>query len=299
MSLPRLRTFVEVYRQRSISAAARNLDLTQPAVSQHIAGLEAAIGHPLFVRSVHGVVPTAAADDLAAELGDKLDAAENALSSARARSADMAGAVRIVGHSDFVAEVVAPLLVPLLQAGIRVHLESGDREAVATALVNGHCDLGLSGYALDDRRLRSELIREEPLVAVAAPAVAARLLAAPDLAAALGSEPVLAYNLERPLVDDWLARNGLFRAPVSPAAIGQDLRALRRLVCQGFGWTVLPAYMCQAALGRSELAEIAPPVAATSNAYYLAWSPSALRQPRIAHARQTLIWGLRGAGVPA
>ncbi|MFM9625973.1 LysR family transcriptional regulator [Streptomyces turgidiscabies] len=40
MSLSRLRTFVEVYRQRSISGAARALNLTQPAVSQHIAVLK-------------------------------------------------------------------------------------------------------------------------------------------------------------------------------------------------------------------------------------------------------------------
>ncbi len=43
MSLARLRTFIEVYRQRSISGAARTLNLTQPAVSQHIAGLEMSI----------------------------------------------------------------------------------------------------------------------------------------------------------------------------------------------------------------------------------------------------------------
>ena len=52
MSLPRMRTFMEVFRQRSISGAARSLNLTQPAVSQHIAGLEVAIGRPLFERLV-------------------------------------------------------------------------------------------------------------------------------------------------------------------------------------------------------------------------------------------------------
>ena len=77
--LSRLRTFVEVYRQRSISGAARSLELTQPAVSQHIASLESAIGRTLFERHPHGVNPTAAADELAAEIGDRhldgLDAA--------------------------------------------------------------------------------------------------------------------------------------------------------------------------------------------------------------------------------
>jgi DNA-binding transcriptional LysR family regulator len=46
MSLNRLRAFVEVYRQRSFTTAARNLGLTQPAISQQIASLEETIGRP-------------------------------------------------------------------------------------------------------------------------------------------------------------------------------------------------------------------------------------------------------------
>lgn len=293
MSLSRLRTFVEVYRQRSISAAARNLDLTQPAVSQHIAGLEAAVGRPLFERSVHGVVPTVAADELAAGIGDKLDAVEYALSAARARSSEMTGAIQIIGHADFLAEVVMPLLPPLLRAGIRIRLQTADSNTVKHNLIEGLCDLGLAAYPIQDRRLHSELIREEPVVAVGAPAVVERLLAAPHLADALADEPMLAYNFERPLVDEWLQANRLRSRPVAPAVIGQDLRALSRLLCEGFGWTVLPAYLCRSGIVRGELAQIPAPITATSIAYFLAWAPSALRQPRIAHARQTLMWGLQ------
>ncbi|MFM7376537.1 MAG: LysR family transcriptional regulator, partial [Erythrobacter sp.] len=44
MSLQQLRTFVEVYRRRSLSDAARALGITQPAASQHIASLETQLG---------------------------------------------------------------------------------------------------------------------------------------------------------------------------------------------------------------------------------------------------------------
>ena len=140
--------------------------------------------------------------------------------------------------------------------------------------------------------LRTALVCEEPLLAVGAPALVARVLAAPDLAAALEREPMLALNLDRPKVDEWLHRNGLWRKPVSPAVTGQDMRALRRLVCAGFSWTIMPAYLCASALTRGELAQIPAPIAAISTPYFLAWTPSALRRPRLAHARQTLIWGL-------
>jgi DNA-binding transcriptional LysR family regulator len=123
MSLTRLRAFVEVYRQRSFTTAARNLGLSQPAISQAIASLEATVGRPLFERHGRGVVPTGAARDLASDIGDRLDQAEAALAQARARSAELAGSIQIVGHPDFLAEVVAPQLGPLLESGIRVRLQ--------------------------------------------------------------------------------------------------------------------------------------------------------------------------------
>lgn len=44
------RSFVEVYRVGTTSGAVEILHLTQPAVSQHIAALESALGVVLFQR---------------------------------------------------------------------------------------------------------------------------------------------------------------------------------------------------------------------------------------------------------
>ncbi|WP_216821804.1 LysR family transcriptional regulator [Uliginosibacterium sp. TH139] len=288
-----MRTFVEVYRQRSISGAARNLNLTQPAVSQHIAGLEVAIGRPLFERQVRGVTPTTAADELAADIGDKLDAVEAAMSSARARSMELAGALQIIGHADFLAEVVSPHLLPLLEVGIRVRMQTGSSDFVNQMVIEGHCDLGITAFPTSDKRLHCELIRSERVLAVAAPSVADRMTQAASLEKALAQEPLLAYNLEIPLIDSWAAKNKLNLGPLVPALIGQDLRALRSLLCRGFGWTVLPEYLCLDHLQRGELKEVPASTGAGALNYYLVWTPSALRQARVAHARQALLWHLK------
>lgn len=294
MSLLHLRSFVEVYRQRSLSSAARRLGLTQPAVSQHIAALETAIGHALFDRHAKGVVPTPTADELAAGLGDRLDVAEAALAQVRARSSDLTGMVRIMGHGDFMAELVAPRLLPLLEKGMRLRLLTGDREDIRAALHAGDCDLAVSAYPVADPRLRSEKVHEESLHAVAAPKVVERVTRAPDLAAALATEPVLAFNLEQQLVEDWLNANGLFRAPIRAAMIGQDLRCLRGILAQGFGWTALPGYLCRDPIARGELAEIPAPLSAPLNRYFLVWAPAALREPRVAVARTAIRSMLEG-----
>lgn len=295
MSLVRLRTFVEVFRQRSISGAARTLSLTQPAVSQHISGLEAAIGRSLFDRQARGVEPTAAAKELAADIGDKLDDAESALAHARARSVELAGALQIVGHADFLAEVVSRQLKPLLEDGIRIRMQSGNHASICRLLIEGECELGVSAASPDDPRLRSELLYTDDVIAVAAPAVVERLVAARDFATALEAEPILAYSLTLPLVDAWLTLNRIEMTPPMPAMVGQDLRALRTLLIDGYGWSTLPAYLCTPHIERGELKEIPAPVGHSSRDYHLIWTPSVLRQPRVAHARQALLWRLRGS----
>lgn len=71
--------------------------------------------------------------------------------------------------------------------------------------------------------------------------------------------------------------------------VGQDLRALRSLLSQGFGWTVLPEYLCSEQLRRGELVAVPPPVSNTRISYNLIWTPGSLRQPRVAHARDVLL----------
>ncbi|TCM38695.1 LysR family transcriptional regulator [Novosphingobium aerophilum] len=294
MSLVRLRTFVEVYRLRSISGAARSLALTQSNVSQHIAGLEVAFGRTLFERRSRGVEPTMAADELAQDLGDLLDRAEEAMGKARARSSDLAGVIRIIGHADFIAEEIVQHLPSLIAAGMRVRLQPAHRDLVQQMLLEGHFDLGVSAYPIVDARLHSEIIRDEPVHAVAAPQVAARIKAASSLEAGLRGEVMVAYNLDRPLIDTWLRHQRLGHVDTSPGLTSPDLRVLRQMLQANVGWSVLPDYMCREYIAEGRLVKIAPTSTPLTNPYSLVWLPTALRNPRVAHARQTLLRGLRG-----
>jgi DNA-binding transcriptional LysR family regulator len=58
MDLLRLRSFVEASRLGSFAAAAGALGYTAPAISQHVAQLEAEFGCELLVRGARGVEPT-------------------------------------------------------------------------------------------------------------------------------------------------------------------------------------------------------------------------------------------------
>jgi DNA-binding transcriptional LysR family regulator len=61
LDLNLLRVFDEVMAERSLTRAARNLSLTQPAVSNALRRLRETLGDDLVQRSGQGVAPTARA----------------------------------------------------------------------------------------------------------------------------------------------------------------------------------------------------------------------------------------------
>lgn len=64
IDLKLLKVFVEIYKTRSISQAAENLDLGQPAVSMSLAKLRKHFNDSLFVRTSEGMAPTPHAQDV-------------------------------------------------------------------------------------------------------------------------------------------------------------------------------------------------------------------------------------------
>ncbi len=131
-SLDLLRTFLAVYRAGSLTAAAAQLHLSQPAVSKQLHALEQQRGRPLFVRGARGVVPTHEAHVLARDVGPHLDALEAvAVASADAPAAT----VHFGGPADLLALKVAPALAPAAARGeLRLRLSTGIAETVLDRL---------------------------------------------------------------------------------------------------------------------------------------------------------------------
>lgn len=74
------RTFKSVYKNKNFSLAAKELFISQPAVSQQIGMLEAHVGYKLFNRKSKGVEPTEYANllnNLIIEALDRLESVEN------------------------------------------------------------------------------------------------------------------------------------------------------------------------------------------------------------------------------
>jgi DNA-binding transcriptional LysR family regulator len=106
LDLKLLTTFREVALRRSFSDAATVLGYTQPAVSQHVARLEAVVGVRLLDRDARGVHPTPAGELLLTRAAALLDAARRAEEEVR----EAAGAGRPTVRIGAFATLAAGLL---------------------------------------------------------------------------------------------------------------------------------------------------------------------------------------------
>jgi len=127
------RSFLAVVRRGSLSAAARDLDLTQPTLGRHIAALETAIGAKLFTRSQTGLKPTQTALELV-PYAEAMAASAEALQRAASGEADTArGTVRVTA-----SEIVGVEILPPMLAGFR---EKHPHIAIELSLSNLNQDL--------------------------------------------------------------------------------------------------------------------------------------------------------------
>jgi DNA-binding transcriptional LysR family regulator len=142
----RLLTFRAVVRAGSISAGARELGWTQPAVSQQLASLEREAGTPLLVRGPTGVVPTEAG----AAVLRHADAVDAALRSAREEVDELVGlgvgTVRMAAFPSAGAVVVPAVAAELRERapGVQLRVEEAEPPEAAALVRSNAVHLALA-----------------------------------------------------------------------------------------------------------------------------------------------------------
>jgi DNA-binding transcriptional LysR family regulator len=145
LQVSRLKVFVEVAKQGSISAAAEELSYTQSAVSQQIAALEAETGVTLIERLPRGVRLTTAGSTLLAH-------AEGILGRLAAAEADLEAIAGLRGGQLRMASfptagaTLMPLAIAMFRAQhpeVELTLAEGEPEEIAPRLFAGEFDLAL------------------------------------------------------------------------------------------------------------------------------------------------------------
>jgi DNA-binding transcriptional LysR family regulator len=171
MDIHDLRVFAAVARHLHYTRAARDLGLSQPAVSARIAFLERDLGARLVQRAGRGMALTPAGEVLATEavkVLDRLDACRQAVEEVKGM---LRGRLR-VGASTTPGVYLVPRAAArfaVQHPGVTLEVRVDNTLAVEEAVLRGDLHAGVVGGHLASRDLVGETLCEDDLVLFAAP----------------------------------------------------------------------------------------------------------------------------------
>jgi DNA-binding transcriptional LysR family regulator len=257
MDIAALRSLVAAVEEGSISGAAKRLAVSQPAVSQKLAGLEAALGQQLLVRSRHGVVPTPAGTLVFDHAGRVLSTLAEMQSAIEMLRADVAGRIRVTVNMVFGQAVMGPVLAemrrrhPALRVDVLPTDTLIDLEAEAV-------DIAVRGGATGDHRGLVRRIATMEAVLVAAPAYLDTVgrPAGPDDLARLSYVQYRDDPEERSLA--MVHGSEPLVVPVSQAFSAQHPELTLHAVLGGIGFAKAPRFFVEEQLRSGLLEEVLP-----------------------------------------
>jgi DNA-binding transcriptional LysR family regulator len=233
----RLLTFRAVAQAGSFSAAARELSLTQPAVSQQVAALERELGARLLHRGPGGLTLTEAgtvALDHAQAVAERLALADVQL----AELGDDRGALRVGGFPSALATLVPAAIAAVVPQ--RVEAVEGTVEQLAAGVADGSLHVAVlfqdaAAPAREHSGLRRHELLDEPFVVAVGPGhrlARRRTVRLRDLA----QDPWVAPSA------GGIVRNACIAAGFEPdiAFVARDVLAIRALVAEDLAVTLTP-----------------------------------------------------------
>jgi DNA-binding transcriptional LysR family regulator len=171
ITLRQLKTFDAVARHASISRAAAELHLTQPAVSMQVKQLEDQIGLALTDQIGKRLCLTEAGLELrthCAKISTQILDLNAAMDQFRGLERGVLRLAVVSTAIYFLPKLIAKFT--LQHPGVRMSLQVVNRDAVLSALADNLADLAITGQPPDTSDSEAEYFMDNPLVVIASPA---------------------------------------------------------------------------------------------------------------------------------
>lgn len=155
----RLKVFYFIYSSRSMVAAARELNITPSAVSQHLKKLEFELKRPLFTRLHKKLVPTTEADRLMDIVTPFVRSLETGLRSIDHARATPAGLLRVGAPAEFGKAYFPDIFAAFRRKypEVTFSLSLGDPSVLLAMVREGRLDFALVDIFLTQSRSHSDL----------------------------------------------------------------------------------------------------------------------------------------------
>jgi DNA-binding transcriptional LysR family regulator len=168
MDFEQLKTFLEVWRQKSFSRAAEKLLITQPAVSAQIRSLETEMGAALFDRKGGKVTFTAAGRVFEAFAEHSVETQRHIMMTVAELQRSPRGEISISANEATSLYVLPPVFTEFKKQFSKVSLTivRSDKSRTMEALINREVDFGVVSLPIKDQRFKVEVISKDDIVLV-------------------------------------------------------------------------------------------------------------------------------------
>ena len=200
MNARQLEVFRAVMRNRSLTAAAETLHVSQPAVSKLLRHFETQIGYTLFERLGGRLVPTAEAQLLYRD-ADRIFREIEVLKGLSDRIRDKQVGLLRVGASAPPTFALLPYATERFRQrnpGLRVVLQTLPADAIDEQILLGDIDLGVTMRRSDEAQLRCESLGKAGIVALMRPDSPIAQLSVVTPANLVG-HPLITYGTQTPM----------------------------------------------------------------------------------------------------
>jgi DNA-binding transcriptional LysR family regulator len=255
MDLHKLRVFVAVAREGNVTRAAKQLSLSQPALSKQLAELEESLSTVLFDRLPRGMRLTFAGEALLRH-AERIYAAERAAESEIAELNGLRAGRLSIGASTTIGSYLIPNVFGAFQRvhpEVRLELEIANTAAIQALVSEGRIDLGLTEGNVPSEQFAVEVVHYDELVAVARPdhplckkrkVAAVELSTVPFICRERGSG-------SREVIEAALRERGV---ELTPAMALGSTEAIKNAVAAGLGVAILSRLTVELELQAGRLA---------------------------------------------
>jgi LysR family nitrogen assimilation transcriptional regulator len=251
MDLKSLDYFVRVAELGSITRAADEIGMAQPALTRSLRRLEAELGATLLVRLPRGVRLTSAGREFAERAAQIVR--DLALARERLPQKEATGSKRVLlGTSPTLAPVLVPGIIARVghdSPSIRLKVVEGFSTQLHEALSSGRLDLAVMSNPPASRSLRLTPLLAEPIVLLLPPEQARgrRAVTLSELA----KIPLIMTSGLLAIVEEQLLR---FAAHITVRMEVDAIEAIRRLLLSGTGATLMPVSVCHEDIAAGRIA---------------------------------------------
>ena len=269
--LPQLHTFLEVARQRSFTAAARELGVSTPAVSQAVRQLEEQLRVTLLVRTTRSVSLTDEGRRLVESAGPAIGQAISALGAVSARPGEVVGRLRITVPHGAIPHVISPVLPIFRERHPRIEVEIIAEDRFVDIVTEGY-DAGVRlSEAIERDMVQVRLTKEFRFVVVASPKYLARRGTPERPEDLLEHECITFRLLTTGSLYAWELERGkrTWRVPVRGGVITNDTKLCYSLVEEGLGLAYAFEPHVEEAIRAGRLVRVLEPYAASVPGFFL------------------------------